>query len=233
MLLEQLPLQMKKPSDDLNELPKESGPGDTSSLHSSENEQNSQKKTHDREEVMDSDDPDDTADDQSIMCAVVRKRANYVCFKPLIYYNKHLDMNYYYKYFKPYTFGHRLLNMGYDCGCPKRRLHNSSCSWYDSDTIYMIETRADLSISEKAAQQKIYKIYMETLNNLPEECGCGTPASISYMGHSTKNVTSIQNPPNNQPNPSSFTDTPLGNEVKHSKDEEMVPLMDITEDITG
>ena len=22
-------------------------------------------------------------------------------------------------------------------------------------------------------------------NNLPDECGCGTPASISYMGHST------------------------------------------------
>ena len=75
--------------------------------------------------------------------------------------------------------------MGYDCGCPKRRVDKRSCSWYDTDTIYMIETRADLSISEKAAQQKIYKIYMETLNNLPDECGCGTPASISYMGHST------------------------------------------------
>ena len=49
----------------------------------------------------------------------------------------------------------------------------------------MTETRADLSVSEKAAQKKIYKIYMETLNNLPDECGRGTPASISYMGHST------------------------------------------------
>ena len=26
---------------------------------------------------------------------------------------------------------------------------------------------------------------MDTLNTLPDECGCGTPASISYMGHST------------------------------------------------
>ena len=26
---------------------------------------------------------------------------------------------------------------------------------------------------------------METLNNLPDECGCGTQVSISYMGHST------------------------------------------------
>ena len=76
--------------------------------------------------------------------------------------------------------------MGYDCGYPKRRLHRTSCSWYDTDNIYLIETRADLSISEKAAQQKIYKIYMETLNNLPDECGCGTSASILYMGHSTR-----------------------------------------------
>ena len=75
--------------------------------------------------------------------------------------------------------------MGHDCGCPVRRLHKISCSWYDSDNIYMIDSQADLSISEKAAQQKIYKIYMETLNNLSEECGCGTQASISYMGHST------------------------------------------------
>ena len=183
----------------------------------------------------------------------------------------------------------------------------------------LFETRAYLSINEKAAQQKIYKIYMETLNNLPDECGCGTPASISYMGNSTgcskfkhihereslevllailnkkkklsfgdetdfnstranfdiqeyadadiadttqvttipctkettselktsspqalsklaKNVTSIQNLPNNPPNPSSFTDTPLVNEVKHgekSEDEEMPPLIDITDDITG
>ena len=50
----------------------------------------------------------------------------------------------------------------------------------------MIDSQADLSISEKSAQQKIYKIYMETLNNLPDECGCGTQASISYMGHSTR-----------------------------------------------
>ena len=304
--------------DGLDETPKESGPGDTSSIHSRDADQNSQKqKTPDEEEeVMDSEDSDDN---QSIMCAVMSKRANYVCFKPLMYYNKQLDRNYYYRYFKPYTFDHRLLTMGYDCGCPKRRLHKSSCSWYDTDNIYMIETRADLSISEKAAQQKIYKIYMETLNNLPDECGCGTPASISYMGHSTgcsefkhihereshevllailnkkkklsfgdetdfnstranfdvqanadadiadttqvttipcakettselknsspqalsmlaKNVTSTQNLPNNQPNPSSFTDTPLVNEVKHgekSEDEEMPPLIDITDDITG
>ena len=75
--------------------------------------------------------------------------------------------------------------MGYDCGSPKRRVHKSSCSWYDTDNIYILETRADLSISEKAAQQQIYKIYMDTLNNLPDDCGCCTPASISYMGHST------------------------------------------------
>ena len=273
-------------------------------------------KTPEREEeVMDSED----SEHQGIMCAVMSKRANYVCFKPLMYYNKNLDQYYYYRYFNPYTFDHRLLTMGYDCGCPIRRLHKMSFSLYDTDNIYMTETRADLSISEKSAQQKIYKIYMETLNNLPEECGCGTLASISYMGHNTscsefkhihereshevlldilnkkmklsfddetdfnptsanfdvqanagadiadttqvatipcrkestselnnsspqalsmlaKNVTSTQNLPNNQPNPSSFTDNPLVNEETYgekSEDEEMPPLVDITDDITG
>ena len=75
--------------------------------------------------------------------------------------------------------------MGHDCGCLPRRVHKTSCSWYDDNNIYLIDTQADLSISEKAAQHKIYKIYMETLNNLPDECGCGTLASIFYMGHST------------------------------------------------
>ena len=104
----------------LDETPKESGPGNTSSVHSRDADENSQKeKTPEREEeeVMDSEDSDDN---QSIMCAVMNRRENYVCFKPLKYYNKHLDRYYYYRYFKPYTFDHRLLTMGYDCGCPIR-----------------------------------------------------------------------------------------------------------------
>ena len=161
---------------------------------------------------------------------------------------------------------------------------------------------------------------METLNNLPDECGCGTQASVYYMGHSTscddfkhvhereshevllailnkkkklsfdaefdprhqnydtqlvadaeiadladfeqvvpipdtkettpelnnsspqvmsmvaKNVTSVTKPPNNPPNPSSITDIPLMSEekpVEKPEDEEMPPLVDITEDIIG
>ena len=114
-----------------------------------------------------------------------RRRTNYICFKPLMYYNRHLDRYYYFRYFKPYKYDHRLLAMGHDCGCQPRRLHKTSCSWYDDNNIYLIDSQADLSISEKVAQQKIYKIYMETQNNLPDECGCGTLASIFYMGHST------------------------------------------------
>ena len=94
-----------------DETPKESGYGDTSSIHSREADENSQKgMTPEREEEdMDSEDSDDN---QSIMCAVMNRRANYVCFKPLMYYNKHLDRYYYYRYFKPYTFDHRLLTIG-------------------------------------------------------------------------------------------------------------------------
>ena len=168
-----------------DETPDESGPGDATSIHSREDEEdrNSKKKSPERDEVhMESEDSDDN---DVHMGAVRSKKTSYVCFKPLMYYNRHLDRHYYFRYFKPYMFDHRLLTMGHDCGCPMRRLHRTSCSWYDSDNIYMIDIQADLSISEKSAQQKIYKIYMETLNNLPEECGCGTQASISYMGHST------------------------------------------------
>ena len=130
-------------------------------------------------ESQNSDDTDEPMDTTG------RRRTNYICFKPLMYYNRHLDRYYYFRYFKPYKYDHRLLAMGHDCGCQPRRLHKTSCSWYDDNNIYLIDSQADLSISEKVAQQKIYKIYMETQNNLPDECGCGTLASIFYMGHST------------------------------------------------
>ena len=147
--------------------------GDTTSIHSRENEEakskkkTSQKKSPERdEEDMKSENSDDT---DAQMDPVSNKKPSYVCFKPLMYYNRHQDRHYYFRYFKPYKFDHRLLTMGHDCGCQVRRLHKTSCSWYDSDNIYMLDSRADLSISEKAAQQKIYKIYMETLNNIPDD----------------------------------------------------------------
>ena len=76
-----------------DETPKESGPGDTSSLHSRDQDHAyfQRQKTPDEEEVMNSEDSDDN---QSIMCAVLSKRSNYVCFKPLMYYNKQVDRNY-------------------------------------------------------------------------------------------------------------------------------------------
>ena len=40
-------------------------------------------------------------------------------------------------------------------GAPREDFTKPVVSWYDTDNIYMIETRADLSISEKSAQQKI------------------------------------------------------------------------------
>ena len=172
-----------------DETAKKSESGDNTSIHSREDEEAekkdkmSQKKSPEGdEEDMESQNSDDT-DEQ--MDTSRSRRTNYICFKPLMYYNRHLDRYYYFRYFKPYKFDHRLLAMGHDCGCQPRRLHKTSCSWYDSDNIYIIDSQADLSISEKAAQQKIYKVYMETLNNLPDECGCGTQASIAYMGHST------------------------------------------------
>ena len=137
-----------------------------STLHSRDQEDtcSQQQKNKEDEEPMDS---DESEDDKNIMCGVMSKRYNYVSFKPLLYYNRELK-TYYYKYFKPYSYDHRLLTMGYDCKCP-RKVHKTNCSWCDTDTIYI---RADLSISEKAAQQQIYKMYRNTINNVPESCGC-------------------------------------------------------------
>ena len=56
------------------------------------------------------------------------------------------------------------------------------------------------------------------------------------MSMVAKNVTSIPKLPNNPPNPSSITDIPLMNEEKPGEkpeDEEMPPLVDITDEITG
>ena len=171
--------------------------GENLSIHSRENEEEEKKENGNEEEEQKKesqkksieDDEEDmesnSSDDTDEMKTIGRRRTNYICFKPLMYYNRHLDRYYYFRYFKPYKYDHRLLEMGHDCGCLPRRVHKTSCSWYDDNNIYLIDTQADLSISEKAAQHKIYKIYMETLNNLPDECGCGTLASIFYMGHST------------------------------------------------
>ena len=97
----------------------------------------SQKKSPERdEEDMEPQNSDDTDDEQ--MDDVGSRKTKYICFKPLMYYNKHIERYYYFRYFKPYKFDHRLLTMGHDCGCQPRRLHKTSCSWYDSDNIYIV-----------------------------------------------------------------------------------------------
>ena len=71
------------------------------------------------------------------------------------------------------------------CQCAKGKIHHVQCQWYNSDVIYIIDFQEDLSPSELSAQQKIYNIYHNTINNPPEYCGCGTAAEIAYMGYNT------------------------------------------------
>ena len=64
------------------------------------------------------------------------------------------------------------------------------------------------------------------------ELNNSSPQAMSMVA---KNVTSVTKPPNNPPNLSSITDIPLMNEEKPGEkpeDEEIPPLVDITEDIT-
>ena len=95
---------------------------------------------------------------------------------------------YCYKYFRPYKYDWRLLltsdsGESIECTCPRTRIHDKKCVWYNPNYINIPDTRNDLSISEQAAQGKIYDMYQNTQNGQQESCGCGTAAEITYMGH--------------------------------------------------
>ena len=75
----------------------ESGPGDATSIHSREDEEekNPKKKSPERDEVhMESEDSNDNDVHRG---AVRSKKTSYVCFNPLMYYNRHLDRHYYFR----------------------------------------------------------------------------------------------------------------------------------------
>ena len=93
-----------------------------------------------------------------------------------------------YKYFRPYKYDWRLLltndnGESIECTCPRARIHDKKCVWYNSNYINIPDTRNDLSKSEQAAQGKIYDMYQNTQNGQQESCGCGTAAEIAYLGH--------------------------------------------------
>ena len=99
---------------------------------------------------------------------------------------------YCYKYFRPYKYDWRLLSTNdsgesIECTCPKARIHDKKCVWYNPNYINIPDTRNDLSKSEQAAQGKIYDMYhhnsQNSQNGQQEPCGCGTAAEIAYMGH--------------------------------------------------
>ena len=95
---------------------------------------------------------------------------------------------YCYKYFRPYKNDWRLLltddsGESLECKCPRARIHDKKCVWYNPNYINIPDTRNDLSISEKAAQGIIYELYQNTQNGQQESCGCGTAAEIAYLGH--------------------------------------------------
>ena len=96
---------------------------------------------------------------------------------------------YCYKYFRPYKYDWRLLltndiGESIECTCPRARIHDKKCVWYNPNYINIPDTRNDLSKSEQAAQGKIYDMYHQNSQNVQQEsCGCGTAAEIAYMGH--------------------------------------------------
>ena len=70
-----------------------------------------------------------------------------------------------------------------ECTCPRARIHDKKCDWYNPNYINIPDTRNDLSISEQAAQGKIYDMYQNTQYGQQELHGCGTAAEIAHPGH--------------------------------------------------
>ena len=109
-------------------------------------------------------------------------------FDPNVTVDNTKGKTYCYKYFRPYKYDWRLLltndnGESIECTCPRARIHDKKCVWYNPNYINIPDTRNDLSISEQAAQRKIYDMYQNTQNGQQESCGCGTAAEIAYLGH--------------------------------------------------
>ena len=115
--------------------------------------------------------------------------SNKLCkFDPNVTMDNAKGKTYCYKYFRPYKYDWRLLltndsGESIECTCPRARINDKKCVWYNPNYINIPDTRNDLSISEQAAQGKIYDMYQNTQNEQQESCGCGTTAEIAYLGH--------------------------------------------------
>ena len=95
---------------------------------------------------------------------IPKKRKGF-SYYPLLTYKRDLDKTFYYKYFRPYSHDYRRLRMEEDCQCPQTEPHDTKCEWYDPNIIYILEAPDDISASEEAAQQKIYDLYMSSMNS--------------------------------------------------------------------
>ena len=107
-------------------------------------------------------------------------------FDPIVAVDNAKGRTYCYKYFRPYKYDWRLLltndnGESIEYKSPRARVHDKKCVCYNY--INIPDTRNDLSISEQAAQGKIYDMYQNTQNGQQESCGCGTAAEIAYLGH--------------------------------------------------
>ena len=84
-------------------------------------------------------------------------------FDPIVTVDNAKGKTYCYKYFRTYKYDWRFLLTNdngepIECTCPRARIRDKKCVWYNPNYINIPDTRNDLSISEQAAQGKIYDI---------------------------------------------------------------------------
>ena len=94
--------------------------------------------------------------------------SNKLCkFDPNVTVDNKKGKTYCYKYFRPYKYDWELLltndnGESIKCTCPRTRIHDKKCVWYNPNYINIPDTRNDLSITEQATQGKIYDMYQNT-----------------------------------------------------------------------
>ena len=148
-------------------------------------EKNKKKKNKEREPVETEETPMVLDDENYKNSDGTSKKRKGFSYYPFLTYKRDTNKTFYYKYFRPYSHDYRRLRMEEKCQCPKAEPHSNKCEWYEPNIIYILDTQGDISASEEAAQQKIYHMYLNSLQNPPEYCGCRTAAEIAYMGHNT------------------------------------------------
>ena len=72
----------------------------------------------DKEQKSEEDEEEGETQHEGILCGIMGEKSSGYYYNPLLYFKRSIDKTYYYRYFKPYAYDHRVLAMPNYCQCP-------------------------------------------------------------------------------------------------------------------